>query len=104
MQENKPKKVKIVVKVPNTDDDVFISGNQASLGNFEEGKIKLDSKSELIREIELDLTSPADVRFVGGPNKTEAILKNFDLNYLYHIGIRPIDKKEYHFEIVDWKK
>ncbi len=101
---NQPKKIKIVVKVPNIDDDVFISGNQEALGNFQEGKIKLDSKPELIREIELYLTSPADVRFVGGPNKTEAVLKNFDLNYLYHISIRPIDKEVYHFEIIDWKK
>lgn len=101
---NEPKKVKINVKVPNRSDNVFISGNQESLGNFKEGKIKLNFKSDFIREIELNLTSPADVRFIGGPNKTEAILKNFDLNYLYHIGIKPINKDEYYFEIINWKK
>jgi len=106
LEINKPKKVKIKVRVPNKEDKVYISGNQKSLGNFQEGKILMNFKSDYYREIELELTSPADIRFVGGINnkKTEAILKNFDLNLLFHLTIMPLDKNEYDFEIIDWKK
>lgn len=101
-EENKLRKVKIKVRVPNKEDDVYISGNQKALGNFQEGKIKLNKVSDFSREIELELTSPADIRFVGGKNKTGAILKDFDLNLLYHLTIMPLDEDLYEFEITGW--
>lgn len=104
LDSNKLKRIKISVKVPNKKDEVYISGNQKSLGNYQEGKIKMNIESDFVRTIELELTSPADVRFIGGSNKTEAVLKNFDLYNLYHITLRPLNKNEYKFEIIDWQK
>ena len=67
----------IRVTVPNATDDVFIVGNQQSLGNWNPEKVKLDRKSDFIREISLSLTFPAEFKFTRGTWETEGIIGNF---------------------------
>lgn len=97
-----PKSIKIRVKVPNADDDVFISGNHKNLGNYQDGKIKLKHISDFIREIEVNIPSPSYIRFTGGSNHTEAIMKSIDLQELFSFPIDILTEDEYEFEIIDW--
>lgn len=99
-----PKPIKITVKVPNKDNEVYISGNHKALGNYQDGKIKLKRRSDFIREIELNIPSPSYIRFTGGPDKTEAIMKSIDLQELISFPIDIQTEREYEFEIIDWKK
>ena len=85
-------------------DEVYISGNHKNLGNYQDNKIKLKKTSNLIREIELKIPSPSYLRFTGGPNKTEAIMKNVNLQELISFPIDIQTEDEYEFEIIDWKK
>ncbi|MEL6559628.1 MAG: alpha/beta hydrolase-fold protein [Bacteroidota bacterium] len=100
----KPKPIKITVKVPNKEDEVYISGNQDNLANYEDGKVILQRSSDLIREIKLDLPSSTYIRFTGGPNKTEAIMKSIDLKEMVSFPIDVQSKKEYQFEITGWQE
>ncbi len=78
--------------------------NHKALGNYQDGKIKLKRRSDFIREIELNIPSPSYIRFTGGPDKTEAIMKSIDLQELISFPIDIQTEREYEFEIIDWKK
>jgi len=64
----------IRVSVPNNTDEVFIVGNQKSLGDWLPDKIKLNKISEYEREISLNLTFPAEFKFTRGNWGSEAII------------------------------
>lgn len=68
---------KIKVSVPNHTDEVYITGNQDPLGNWNPGKIKLNKTSAYEREISLDLTFPAEFKFTRGGWDTEGYTSNF---------------------------
>lgn len=70
----------IKVIVPNKTDEVFITGNQESLGNWDPGSIKLNTISDFEREITLDLTYPAEFKFTKGNWDKEGIINNLDNN------------------------
>ena len=104
--ENSPQKVyktTISVKVPNEMDEVYITGNQDELGNWDEGKIKMNRISELERSITLRLKAKTQIRFTRGSAETEAVLKDYDLEYLFQIPISPSKYRNYNFEIVNWR-
>lgn len=98
-QENKLSdteyEVLIKVKVPNKDDEIFITGNQPNLGNWEPAKIKLERVSDFERQIRLSLKSIAQFKFTRGSWETEAEL----LNAYGAIMIKPESKKVFEFEI-----
>lgn len=64
----------IKVSVPNTNDEVYIVGNQKTLGSWEPNKIKMKKISDHEREIELRLTFPAEFKFTKGNWESEGIL------------------------------
>ncbi|MCA0131702.1 alpha/beta hydrolase-fold protein [Winogradskyella alexanderae] len=70
----------IKVIVPNKTDEVFITGNQESLANWEPGTVKMNKVSDYEREITLDLTYPAEFKFTKGNWNSEGILKQFNDN------------------------
>ncbi|MDY2588325.1 alpha/beta hydrolase-fold protein [Winogradskyella aquimaris] len=70
----------IKVIVPNKTDEVFITGNQESLGNWNPGTVKLNKVSDFEREITLDLTYPAEFKFTKGNWNSEGIVKQFNDN------------------------
>lgn len=70
----------IKVLVPNTTDEVYIVGNQDALGNWEPNKIKMKQISDREREIELQLTFPAEFKFTKGDWNSEGIVKQFNDN------------------------
>lgn len=68
---------KIIVSVPEKTDEVFIVGNQESLGNWEPNKVKMNKISDYEREITLNLTFPAEFKFTRGSWETEGYINNF---------------------------
>lgn len=95
--------VSITVTVDNENDEVFISGNQEVLGDWEDNKVQLQRISAYKRSIKLALHPTAMIRFTGGQNRTEAIIKDFDLLAYFSIPISPEVKSQYEFEIVGWR-
>lgn len=70
----------IKVIVPNKADEVYITGNQESLGNWDPGSIKMKKISEYERSIEVDLNYPAEFKFTKGDWSSEGIIKNLTNN------------------------
>lgn len=68
---------KIIVSVPEITDEVFIVGNQESLGNWVPNKVKMTKISDYEREITLNLTFPAEFKFTRGSWETEGYINNF---------------------------
>lgn len=66
------------VKVPNEDDEIFISGNQENLGNWHPGKVKMKKVSPLDREITLQVNDPVEVKFTKGSWENQAWIKSPD--------------------------
>lgn len=93
-------KVKIRVKVPDRDNQVFITGNQAALGNWDPSSIEMKKVNEYEREVELFLQAPAYLQFTRGNWDTKALVKKVYVNN--NIAIDPADKNLFEFEIEGW--
>ncbi|MEM1001509.1 MAG: DUF5700 domain-containing putative Zn-dependent protease [Bacteroidota bacterium] len=72
--------VTFVVEVPNVNDEVFITGNQSNLGEWDPGAVKLDLGAGNSRTIKLQLQSPAEFKFTRGSWKKEAIMNGKNNN------------------------
>jgi hypothetical protein len=96
--------ISITVNVPNKTDEVYITGNQKELGNWEEGKIKMDSISPFKRKISLTLTNKTQIRFTNGNSKSNKVaeIENYDLPWLFYIPITPEFESNLEFNILDW--
>lgn len=87
--------VMIRVKVNNKNDIVYITGNQANLGDWNPNKIEMKKISELEREISLKLQSPAQFKFTKGNWESELQV----VGTYNNVTIKPEVNKEYKFEI-----
>ena len=93
--------ITINVKVPNKEDEIYITGNQINLGNWNPSLIKMNKKSDFERELKVKLHSPAQFKFTKGSWETEAEVKN---SISENITIMPKKGKEYSFEIVGFNQ
>jgi uncharacterized protein len=93
--------ITITVKVPNKNDEVFITGNQAELGNWQPEKIKLQKKSALVRQIKLKVHTPALFKFTRGSWETEGMVK--DMPEGENIRVEADATTAQNFEITNWK-
>ncbi len=72
--------------MPNNTNDVYIFGNQESLGNWQPNKVKMNQISAYEMEISLNLTYPSEFKFTHENRESEAIITklsrepNFILN------------------------
>jgi uncharacterized protein len=64
--------VVVQVEVPKGTGDVFITGNQDALGNWQPGEVKMQRISETRRSLRVQLRSPAQFKFTLGSWPTEA--------------------------------
>ena len=87
--------VTIKVKVLNKKDSIYIAGNQDNLGNWSPKKIKMKKISDLQREVQIKLKSPAQFKFTRGNWDTEAQV----IGTYGNITIRPEQKSDFEFEI-----
>ncbi|WP_431157816.1 alpha/beta hydrolase-fold protein [Winogradskyella poriferorum] len=70
----------IKVIVPNNTDEVYITGNQESLGNWNPNLVKMEKISDYERSISVVLTYPAEFKFTKGDWNTEGIIKQLNDN------------------------
>lgn len=70
----------IRVTVPNNTDDVYIVGNQKSLGDWGPSNVLMNKISDFEREIALKLTFPATFKFTRGDWNSEGIIGHFQNN------------------------
>lgn len=95
--------VSFIIKVPNKTDEVYITGNQDELGNWNPQKIKLTKKGDYERIIALKLHTPAKFKFTKGnwENQAEVSgIKKGDAIVLQ--SLKPNTKIKY--QIKDWYK
>lgn len=92
--------VTITVEVPNKKDKVYITGNQPNIGNWNSKEIKLDKISDYVRQIQLEVQSPAIFKFTRGTWETEAILEHND--GMENITIKPELQSNFSYKIIDW--
>lgn len=90
----------IKISVPNKMDEVYIVGNQESLGNWEPNKIKMNKISQFEREISLNLSFPAEFKFTRGNWESEANVVDYE-NGTNIILTKKNNENEY--EISNWK-
>ena len=64
--------VSFTVKVPNKEDEVYITGNQEELGKWSPNKIKMNKKSDYERTITLKIHTPAKFKFTKGNWENQA--------------------------------
>ena len=88
--------ITISVKVPRIGDELYIVGNQPTLGDWQPEKVKMLRKSDFIREIKLQVFAPAFFKFTRGNWDTEAFIKYHDATNIY---IDPAKQKNLEFEI-----
>ena len=93
-------KVHIEVKVPDAADNVYITGNQKVLGDWNPGKIKMDHVSDTIRSIDVDLHYPALLKFTRGSWQTEGFVGNSTIGG--NQRIESPDRHNYQFVIESW--
>ncbi len=92
--------ITIRAKVPNENDELFITGNQESLGNWKSDQVKMVQVSPLIREITLSLRDHAAVTFYLN-GTSQAWIKYGDGGQSTHpMMFRPKEGDEYSFEVV----
>lgn len=93
--------ITIHVKVPNKEDEIYITGNQINLGNWNPSQVKMKKKSDFERELKVKLHSPAQFKFTKGTWETEAEVKNGGMQ---NITIIPKNGKEYRFEVINFNE
>ncbi len=66
----------IKVIVPNKSDEVYITGNQEALGNWNPEQIKMEKISDYERSISVELNYPAEFKLTKGSWDSEGIVKH----------------------------
>lgn len=89
------------VTVMDEEDDVFIFGNQESLANWENGQIKMNKVSPLVREISLPVQDHVVLSF-STDGKTDAWIKTGPMARTKGgLMMRPVAGATYEFELMD---
>lgn len=92
--------ITIKVKVPNKNDDVFITGNQVSLGDWNPSLIKMNRTSYLTREIKVKVKTPVEFKITRGSWETEGEVKGN--NGLNNLQINPKKQSEFELKVIEW--
>lgn len=92
------KHIEIVVK--DAKQEVYITGNQASLGMWNPGLIKLAHVNDSVRAIDVDLHLPALFKFTLGTWKYDAVFGNS--LYGGNLEINNTERQTYRYILTDW--
>lgn len=66
--------LRITVKVPNAEDEVYIVGNQKAIGHWNPGAVKMQKVSERERSITVEVTYPVEFKFTKGSWASEGYI------------------------------
>ena len=80
-----------------TTEELYITGNQEALGNWDPGKIRMQKVEDSVWEIQLSLRSPATFKFTGGSWETEAQIQD---SYGTNLTIIPEEGGVYEFRVL----
>lgn len=96
--ETYKKHIEIIVTDPKQ--EVFITGNQESLGNWEPSKIKLKHINDSVRAIDVELRLPAQFKFTLGDWSKEASFKNS--YYGANLVVNCKSRLSYIYKLKEW--
>lgn len=88
------------VKVPNNKDEVYVTGNQVSLGNWNPALIKMKRISDYEREVKVKVQTPSELKFTRGTWGTEGEVKNN--GGFNNVIINPKKQRKFAFVIIEW--
>lgn len=88
------------IKVPNNKDEVYVTGNQVSLGNWNPASIKMKRISEYEREVKVTVHTPSELKFTRGTWETEGEVKNN--GGFNNVIINPKKQRKFALEIIEW--
>ncbi|WP_445385763.1 alpha/beta hydrolase-fold protein [Robiginitalea sp. IMCC44478] len=91
--------ITIRAKVPNENDELFITGNQENLGNWNPGLLKMKKVSAFERELTLRLKDIVEFKFTRGGWDKDAWVKSENGFNNFNSVIRPKEGQTYSFEI-----
>lgn len=87
------------VKVANEEDEVYITGNQESLGNWQPDQVRLQKAAPLERSLTLQVQDPVQVQFTHGDWDSQVWIKVGGGGWsTKKLTVRPVDGEEYFFE------
>lgn len=72
--------ITIKVLTPNKTDEVFIVGNQPSLGDWNPSKVRMNKTSDFERELTVSVTFPAEFKFTRGNWESQGVFKSLANN------------------------
>ena len=88
------------VKVPNNKDEVYVTGNQVSLGNWNPASIKMKRISDYEREVKVKVQTLSELKFTRGTWGTEGEVKNN--GGFNNVIINPKKQSKFAFVIIEW--
>jgi predicted alpha/beta superfamily hydrolase len=92
------------IKVLEEDDEVYITGNQESLGNWQPNQVKMQKTAPLERMVTLKVQDPVQVQFTQGEWDSQAWIKVGQGGWSTRkLVVRPEDGAEYLFEVHAYK-
>ena len=95
--------ITIKVEVPEEHDEIYISGNQESLGDWAENQVKMERASPLTRQITVDVRDHVEVKFFREEGGAQAWVKTGPMSKsTWSRMIRPEEGGEYSFEIASY--
>lgn len=94
--------ITIKAKVPNENDELYITGNQENLGDWNPGLLKMRKVSAFERELKLSLKDIAEFKFTRGSWDTDAWVKSANGYNNFNSVIRPKEGQTYSFEIENY--
>ena len=87
------------IKVTNEDDEVYITGNQESLGNWQPNQVRMQKAGPLERSVTLQVQDPVKVQFTHGDWDSQVWIKVGGGGFSNQkLTVRPEEGKEYLFE------
>ncbi|NTW26032.1 MAG: esterase [Lentimicrobium sp.] len=98
-----PEEITVKVSVPDKSDEVYITGNQESLGNWDPSAKKLNKISDFEREITLKVKFPIEFKFTKGSWETEGFT-NQTTNNGENILINKHETNVVNLKIIGWAK
>ena len=87
--------------VPNKNDEVYITGNQLELANWNPKELILKNTSEFKREITLKIHTPAQFKFTRGSWDTEALIEGIEGIPNLKLDVNKNGEAEY--KVINWK-
>jgi hypothetical protein len=93
--------ITFTVRVPEKEDEVYITGHQKELKQWTPNKLKLNKVSDYERSITLELHSPAVFKFTRGTWESEALIDG--VKGMPNLSVKTAEDKTVEYTVSAWK-